>query len=415
MVWLHGGGFRHGSGSWFVYAGDRLARRGDVVVVCINYRLGVLGSLDLRGFGHPTSTETNVGLRDQLAALAWVRDNIDAFGGDPQNVTLFGQSAGAMSIGALLASRAARGLYHRAILQSGALRNLHSPEQAHGVAARLLEELGIDPECHDLDARLRALPVEALLHAQGRVSAGHRLPLGMLAWQPVIDDTLIERDPLRKIEAAEEPGVPVLIGTNRDEWKMFTATDRKRRNLDWTALRGYLERTLKGVSPDHQAATAEALQIYTEALRNGRTRSAGELWVAFQTDRVFRVPALQLADVCARRGDPTFFYRFDWAPRVVRDRVGACHSLEIPFVFGTLREPLLRPVLGLQPSALALSDRMQAAWIAFARTGHPGHDGLPGWPAYRPGEGAAMVFGTTSRLEAAMPAAKRIFWQGRHF
>jgi len=388
MVWIHGGGYNHGSGSWYVYGGHRLVRRGDVVVVTINYRLGALGALDLRAFGG-AATDTNVGLRDQIAALSWVRENIEIFGGDPENVTVFGQSAGAMSIGVLLTSPLARGLFARAILESGAMRNVLGAEEARGVTAALLDALCIDPESPHVIDRLRGLDPGEILRAQARVSARHRLPLGMLAWQPVVDDDVV---PVLPTNADTPSTLPILVGTNLEEWKLFTATDAKRRSLDGVTLRGYVERTLARDGVASPGVVDELLEVYGRCPESGGRRSPADVWVALQTDRVFRLPAVDLVERHARSGGAGWLYRFDWAPRIAPRRIGACHAIEIPFVFGTLREPTLRPWIGMRPSSLRLSDTMQATWLAFARSGDPCHAALSEWPAFDPGRGEAHVF-----------------------
>ncbi len=413
MLWIHGGGYSHGSGSFWIYGGDRLCARGDVVVVAVNYRLGAFGNADLRWL-HGSDAEANVGLRDQLAALRFVRDEIEAFGGDPGNVTLFGQSAGAMSIGALMAAREARGLFHRAVLQSGAARNVHPPAEARRVAEQLLGELGIDPDRRDALARLRATPAEALLGAQLAVAARIRLPLGMLAWQPCADDALLPRTPEDALRAGAETPVPLLVGTNRDEWKMFTATDARRRQLDERTLRDYLGRTLERDGVAGRVDVDDVLSVYASDADTGARRSPADVWMAFQTDRVFRCPAVELADARAAQGVPTWLYRFDRAPAALRERVGACHSLELPFVFGTLRSPALRAAFAWPPAALRLSDEMQDAWIAFARHGDPtaveAPSGPGGWTRYRGADDEARVFGGRVGAVPAAAAATRRLW-----
>jgi para-nitrobenzyl esterase len=407
LVWIHGGGYTHGSGSWYVYSGLRLARRGDVVVVSINYRLGALGALDLRGFG-ATDAVANAGLRDQLLALAWVSKHIEAFGGDPENVTVFGQSAGAMSIGALLVAPAARGLIRRAILQSGAMHNVLDSAQAQGIATALLNELAIDPERDDVVAALRTCSADEIVRAQSRVSTSHRLPLGMLAWQPVVDGDLL---PTAPAVAPAPADVPLLIGTNRDEWKMFTALDARRRRMDAVTLRGYVERTLARDGVEDQDALDAVLDHYGRCPETGVARTPADAWVALQTDRVFRLPAVDLADRQAAAGGDTFVYRFDWAPGLAPRRVGACHAMEIPFVFGTLRSPLLRPLIGLDPRTLRLSDDIMDAWLAFARTGDPRHAGARDWPAHAPRHGVARVFGGDAGKRPVLEPETRAVWQ----
>lgn len=411
LVWIHGGGFSHGSGSFWIYDGGRLAARGGVVVVAINYRLGALGNLDLRWLD-PTGSgfEANVGLRDQLDALRWVRDEIEAFGGDPGNVTVFGQSAGAMSIGALLDAPEARGLFERAILQSGAARNVHAPDDARRVAEAFVIELGLDPDAGDTPARLRRTAPAELLRAQQAVGARIRLPLGMLAWQPCVDGGLLGAAPSEAIADPSVPAVPLLIGVNRDEWKMFTATDARRRRLDASTLRGYVARTLGRDRVDGEVDVDEVLDLYTSDPETGTARKPADAWVAFQTDRVFRRPAVELADAYAARGAPTWFYRFDRAPVVMADRIGACHALELPFVFGTLRSPALRLAFAWPAGAHQVSDRMQAAWVAFARGGDPNDGSGDPWPRYRNGDGRARVFGGRDVEAAAATEPIRRLW-----
>ena len=244
MLWIHGGGYSTGSGSFWIYDGSRLARRGDVVVVAINYRMGVFGNLDLSWTGSEV-TDTNVGVRDQLAALRWVRDEIEAFGGDPENVTLFGQSAGAMSIGNLMASPEAEGMFHRVILQSGAMRHVHDADEGRRIAHEVILQLGLDPDQNNVVEKMRALSAETLLEAQQAMRFRLKLPIGTLAWQPTVDGDLLPRRPLDLIRSGGAVCCPMLIGVTRDEWKMFTAADARRRKLDEPMLRDYLVQTLE--------------------------------------------------------------------------------------------------------------------------------------------------------------------------
>ena len=418
LVWVHGGGFSHGSGSFHLYAGNRMARRGDVVVVTFNYRLGVFGGLDLRGFGGAESTDTNLALRDQIAALEWVQSNIEAFGGDPHNVTLFGQSAGAMSAGTLMASPRGVGLFQRGILQSGASNNVLGVEQTRRLAEIFLQKLGLDADRSDVVTALRRLDFATLLRAQSEMRLEHDLPLGMLPWQPVIDGDLVPQLPKTRFEKGEATDLPLLIGTNRDEWKMFTAFDKKRRTLDEATLREYLTRSFMRFQGNDssgfgvgvaEARVEEALCLYRSDPDGSECRPS-EIWNRIQTDRVFHYPAVKLADDHASRGAPTWFYRFDWKPPLAPDRVGACHALEIAFVFGTLKTPWLRPLFGLSSDSVLLSDRMQKAWLSFARTGDPSaEDHLP-WPAYECGQGRTRVFGGNDSIDQTIDPAIKNFW-----
>jgi para-nitrobenzyl esterase len=408
LVWLHGGAFVLGTGASRLYAGARLAREGDLVVVAPNYRLGALGFLNLRALrpGDP-ELPANLGLLDQIAALRWVRQNIEAFGGDPERVTVFGESAGAMSVATLLGAPRARDLFRGAICQSGAAHHVASGEQAARVARRFLEALGLGEP--DLGA-LRARPVGEILAAQQATTLALRLPLGQLTWQPSLDGDLLPRPPLEAIAEAAAPAPPLLVGTNLDEWKLFMLADLRGRRLDEAGLRARLERTFaaNGGEPAHARVAFEVYRA-PDPLRPGA--APWERWAAFQGDRVFHVPAARLAEARAA-GGRTWAYLFTWAPPLLRRRVGSCHGLEIPFVFGSLHEPWLRALFG-GPLAPALSRRMQRAWIEFARSGRPADDALPDWPAWEPARRATRLFGRRDAVLEAPLAATLAFWDGR--
>ena len=402
MVWIHGGAFAMGSGSAGIYSGRRLAEGGDVVVVTINYRLGALGGLNLRELlpgveGAPS----NLGIRDQIAALRWVRDNIEAFGGDPENVTIFGESAGGMSVGTLLGTPPAHGLFQRAVAQSGAAHNCSSPESARQVAEAFLAELGL--RSPDLEA-LRLAPVSAILRAQRAISMRARMH-GALVWQPSVDGEVLPRSPLDAIAHGSSRSVPVLIGTNEEEWKLFMLPDLQGLRLDRETLRERIAAALPGTAPDGSAWADRALEAYTEQ------RSASDTWVAFQTDRIFRYPATRLAELHAGHTPQTYAYLFTWAPPLGSRLVGSCHGLEIPFVFGTIRKRGLRPWLGASPASRRLSRAMLGAWAAFARNGRPDHAGIADWPAYDEDRRATMILGTRCAVEDAPLEAQRSFWE----
>ena len=362
LVWIHGGAFVLGAGSALVYGGERLARRGDVVVVTVNYRLGALGFLALGDLAPAAGFATNCGLRDQLAALAWVRENIAAFGGDPAQVTVFGESAGGMSVGTLLGTPAARGLFARAIAQSGAADNCSSRAQAERVAATLLDALGLE---RGEAARLAEAPVAALVAAQRATALRLALTLPGLPFQPVVDGDVLPEPPLAAISRGAARGVSLLLGTNRDEWNLFLLADPKARALDEAGLRRRLQRWL---APEE---AARAYALYREALPRASARAR---WGAYQTHRVFLAPAERLAAAQARHA-PTWSYLFSWSPPLVRRRLGACHALEVPLVFGTFQHPLLRGLyLG---GAREAAREIQRAWLAFARDGRPAADWAP--------------------------------------
>lgn len=402
LVWIHGGAFIMGSGSTRIYDGAPLAEIGDVVVVTINYRLGALGFLDVSGV-FPESGVSNLGVRDQIAALAWVRDHIEAFGGDPENVTLFGESAGGMSVGTLLGTPSAKGLFHRAVAQSGAAHNVSSAEHARHVAICFLEELQASA-FEDLEKA----SVSALLAAQSQSLIRMGIATGSLPWQPSVDNDLIPEQPLTAVAAGRGAQVPLLIGTTRDEWKLFMLGDLEGRRLDEDGLHRRLVRTLPAGG---DALTDRALTAYEGALAGRSHATPSDVWVALQTDRIFSHPAHALAGAHSRHVRSTHVYRFDWSPPFAGGLVGACHGLDIPFVFGTYREPLLRPLVGFGREPGRLSRRMMRAWSAFARTGNPAHSELSDWPEYDTKERKTLILGTRPRVVSDPFRGARQFWE----
>jgi para-nitrobenzyl esterase len=388
MVWIHGGAFVTGSGSTPWYDGMSFAERHDCVVVTLNYRLGAFGFLHLADLGGEAyASSGNVGLLDQAAALAWVRDNIAAFGGDPSNVTVFGESAGAMSIGTLLAMPAARGLFRRAIPQSGAASNVHSRDRATEVARLLLEELELS---ESEVGRLADVPAEDLLAAQDRVAASFGAG-GGLAFQPVVDGTAVPVPPLEALAAGSASGIDLLTGTNLDEMRLFTTLDPRLADIDDAGLLARCD----------EIFGAGAGEAAVAAYRGNRSSAgAGEVWSAVLSDRVFRVPAVRMAERHRHDGGATYLYLFTWATPAFGGMLGACHALEIPFVFNALDAPGASMFTGeVTDEARALALAMHDAWAAFARTGDPNHPGLPPWAQYDDADRPTMVLGAEPHLQ----------------
>ncbi|VTR60347.1 carboxylesterase type B [Actinobacillus pleuropneumoniae] len=380
MVWIHGGAFVTGSGSLPSYNGAPFVLRGDVIVVTINYRLGPLGFLHLSPYGEVYSS--NTGLLDQIAALEWVRDNIAAFGGDPERVTVFGESAGSMSIAALLAMPAAKGLFHRAIMESGAAQVM-VPEQARMITAGLLKELDITPDnIHQLDF----LPGESIFEAGERLKKQIGPGVNMI-FQPVLDPDTLPHDPLQAIQSGWAKDVPILIGTNLDEGALFFRPDMPLVQED------VLVRTVEMMTGIEDAAPITKEYPYSI---DGHAQ--------IMTDLYFWRSALQFASAQSKHA-PVWMYRFDWTLPDHPVLGKAMHALEIPFVFNTLA---LFENIGVQVDATtqALSDRIQDAWIAFARSGSPDTEALP-WPAYDPALRSTMIFNNDSRIIEDPDAEKR--------
>ena len=400
MVWIHGGGFVNGSASIPWYDGTSLAARGDVVVVTVNYRLGALGFLWL-GDLDPSLRSSGVnGLLDQVAALEWVRDNIAAFGGDPGNVTIFGESAGAMSVSTLLAMPAARGLFHRAIAQSGAAHNTFTTATASAITAQVMELVGVDSV-----AGLLAAPADSIVDAATKVEArmfedpsGLGGPAGIalaMAFQPVVDGEHLPEQPLRAVAAGRAADVPLLTGTNLDEWNLFALMSPG--GLDDPRLLGRLERIF---------GDAHVVRDTYRATRPDAT--ADDLWNAVLTDATFRIPAIRLVEARAAASSPTWQYLFTWATPAFGGVVKSCHALEIPFVFGVLDAPGANLFLGdpIGEDLHELSRAMQDAWLGFVR------DGDPGWPMWDEHDRPTQRFDVERGVLADPMADERRLWDG---
>jgi para-nitrobenzyl esterase len=394
MVWIPGGMFEyHGTGASPWYEGSRFARDG-IVCVTINYRVGADGFLYL-GKGN-----ANRGLLDQVAALEWVKENIADFGGDPGNVTIFGESAGAMSVGILLSMPRAKGLFRRAIAQSGAAHNVISDATARLVRQGLAEKLAVEATRE----ALAALPVERVLEAQAELMNdlmenpdperwGGEVVLSMLPWQPAIDGEVIPEPPLERIAAGCAAGIDLIVGTNTDEHRLFL--------VSVGAIDQVTPEALAGAIAAYGLPVDTTLTAYSAAHPGA---SAGDLLAAIQTDWCWRIPAIRLADAHAIGASSTYMYEFAWQSPQLNGRLGACHALEIPFVFDTLGNRT-EPLWGADPPQ-ALANTMHAAWVAFASNGDPG------WPKYDLARRATMRFGTTSEVVDNPRAAERALWEG---
>lgn len=398
MVWVHGGAFVNGSSAVPTYDGTAFARDG-VVMVSVNYRLGVDGFL---AFADDGEAATNRGLLDQLAALAWVRDEIEAFGGDPARVTVFGESAGAMSLGALIASPRAEGLFARAILQSGAGHHAITPATAALVAGELSAKLGV-PATREA---LAQVPLERLVAAQAAVTLeAQQLPdparwgevaANLMAFEPVVDGDLLPDLPARAIAAGAAPGVEVLVGTTAEEHRLFLVPNG--------IADAAGEEMLAGIAGMYGLDVQAALGAY-RARRPGGT--PGLLLADVMSDWFFRLPAIRLAEARAAHAAPVWMYEFAWSSPSYEGRLGSCHALELGFVFDTLGHPSGTAMQGPAPPQ-QVADDVHAAWVAFAT------DGDPGWPPYDPERRSTMRFDAPASQVVGDPRAEeRLLWDGR--
>jgi para-nitrobenzyl esterase len=413
LVWIPGGMFEVCSGA--SYDGSRFAR-GGVVCVTITYRVGV------EGFLFTDDGVPNLGLGDQLAALAWVRDEIAAFGGDPSNVAIAGESAGAMSIGTLLSMPSLTGLCRGAIMESGAAHRVIDPDTARRVARDLAARVGVDVgqgAAPSIDA-MAAVSPERLLGASMALKAdlmadpdpdrwGLDVVASSLPWQPVVDGRVIPDQPIDRLAAGAARDVDVIVGSNTDDWRMFRVLggDIGRLTEDDllapVAEQGYLSLAAYGLPVE------AALSAYRGLVPGARP---GDVLAELQTDWWCRIPAFRLADAHAVAGCDggarTWVYEFSWPSPVFDGALGACHALEIPFVFDTLDlgpRQMVGGLLGPEPPQ-SLATEMHGAWVRFATSGDPG------WPGYEPGARTVHRFGLPS-IDLFDPyAQRRALWDG---
>jgi para-nitrobenzyl esterase len=396
MVWIHGGGFSMGSGSNLSYRGGSLVSRGNIVLVTINYRLGVLGFLNLNEITKGKIPSTgNEGLLDQVAALEWVRDNISAFGGDPAKVTIFGESAGGMSVGCLMNLPRAQGLFQKAIIES-AVGELAVPlQQAVSVAGIFLDVLNLKPENTEA---LRTLSTAQILTAQQELMV--RTGMGIAPVIPVADGKVMPMMPLASYKAGMAAKVPMIMGSNLDEQRLFAAIAPGPKEIDEATLVQRISNMVPAGSVN------KLISVYREGrVKRGEPTTPFAIWSAIDTDMRFRMVALRGVEGQCRINQPAYNYLFSWKSPLMGGWLGACHALEIGFVFGRMDDKFC----GAGTEAEKLSLDMQDAWIAFARTSNPSTSNLA-WPQYCQ-ERQTMVFDKKSRIEKSVYEDERKVWE----
>jgi carboxylesterase type B len=394
LVWIAGGMYEyHATGASPWYDGSAFARDG-VVLVSINYRVGAEGFLYL-GDG-----VSNLGLLDQLAALGWVQENIAAFGGDPRKVTIFGESAGGLSVGTLLSMPRSAGLFRRAIIESGGGHHVTTPATAERIGRRLAEKLGVAANRDEI----AAIPVARLLAAQEEIRGElitnpdpafwAEVMLTGLPWEPVVDGDIVPARPIDRIMAGAGADIDLLAGSNTEEWRLFLVPGGAIDAIPPAALAG----TLAACGLPIEQALASYAELHPGA-------STGDLFAAVMTDWYWRVPALRVAEAHASSDRAAnHMYEFAWRSPQFDGRLGAAHALEIPFVFDTLRNGT-EPLLGESPPQ-KLADAMHRAWVSFAATGDPG------WPQFDLARRATMRFDVQPELVEDPMAAENRIWHG---
>lgn len=391
MVWLHGGGFTSGSGASNGYDGVRLAKRGDVVVITINHRLNLFGHLYLADFGAEFADSGNAGVLDIVLALQWVRDNAGAFGGDPGNVMIFGESGGGAKVTTLMAMDAAKGLFHRGAVQSGAWLTVNAPETQAKAAAAVVTALGLTKETI---GQIRSLPVE-------KIQAAARAGGFSVASGPVLDGRTLKRHPFTPDGPPQSRDVPLLIGLNRTESTLLIgAADPSLFDLSWETLPAKLTPLLKDV---------DVTQVIAEYRRLHPTFTASDLFFAATTDsRFLRGHVAEAERKAAQGGAPVYFYMLDWDTPVDGGKWRSPHALEIGFVFDNVAKS--ESMSGVGPEQQRIADLMSESWLAFARSGNPNNRLVPAWPAYEASKRATMVFDLEPKVvEDPHGAERRLF------
>ena len=404
MVWLHGRGYAQGAGSETMYNGANLARRGDVVVVTINHRLNVFGYLCLEEIGGEEFAGSGIaGMLDGVLALAWVKDNIASFGGDPSRVMIFGESGGGSKVSTLLAMPSAKGLFSRAAIQSGpGIRGVEKKEGTE-LAECVLEAVGLKKnELH----KLQQVPAEQLLDAMGHVPqrtrsgfvvGGRTAP--MLRFAPVVDGRFLPAHPFDPVAAPSAADVALIIGTNKDESATFLAADPRRRRLTEEELRTRLLPTL-GDKLEH------VIGVYRKT-RPGAT--PWDLLIGIGSESARR-SSITLAERKAAGGkSPVYMYLFTYESNFLGGLFKAGHGIEIAYVFGNVDDV---PMSGDRPDRHDLESTMSAAWVAFAHSGDPSHVGMPAWKPYSAASRATMIFDVPSRLEIDPGRVELDAWEG---
>ena len=384
MVWLHGGGFSAGSGQELPgYDGANLARKGDVVVVTLNHRLNVLGFLDLADFGPEYASSGNAGLLDMVAALRWVRDNAEAFGGDPDNVTIFGQSGGGGKVSTLCATPGAKNLFHKAIVQSGSTLSTMTSEMSRRIGRETVRQLGLENDIK----KIAEVPYEQLLAAGNAAVAAVRKQVEaeggtggafIFGWAPTVDGIVLPRQPFAEGAPEQSREIPMMIGSTRCEFSATTYVPMLR-NADTAMARNFINMRYGADNAD------KIIDAFGKAYPGYQPKDLIDF------DFTFRPTAVRQADIKTRQGGaPVYMYLFNWESPVLDGALRSTHCMEIPFVFNNAK--IHASMTGGGADADTLADRMSDAWLAFARTGNPNTPSLPQWPAYTTERRQTMFF-----------------------
>ena len=398
MIWIHGGGFLIGASSRPRNNGARLAFRGDLVVVNFNYRLGALGFLNLPGI------PPNIGLQDQIAALKWVQENIERFGGDPNNMTIFGESSGASSVAILLTTPAARGLFHKAIMESGSAnpRDYGAERTRKGVEEFVFK---LDIEKDNIDA-LRKVPLKKIMRVQKKLSGS----LGQIIdvpFQPFIDGKIIPEHPLETMRKGKASNVPIIIGSNKDELGFISILLSQ---ANYNTAKPIMDNILARIQAIgiEKKKTDILIDIYKREMKKEYPDKPLKYLDAILSDFIFRIPIIRTLEAFVNHQRNIYCYIFTHGSR---NNNMALHTIEIPFVFGNL-ETLDIADGGIETGeeAKEVAKNVMDAWVAFAWKGNPNHDGLPEWPPYDLTKRPTMILGVNSKVEHDPMTVLRKAW-----
>jgi para-nitrobenzyl esterase len=403
MVWYHGGAFSYGSANTPRLDGTNLAAQHDVVVVSVNQRLNILGHLHLAEIGgNEYASSGNAGTLDMVAALQWVRDNIGRFGGDNANVTIFGQSGGGAKVTTLLAMPMARGLFHRAIVMSGAAIRLAQLERASKLAEAVLQQLGLRRNQFD---QLQSIPfarlIAAIRPAQRSVGPPAQPLFDRYDFGPVVDGSVMPAHPFDPTAPSISGDIPVLVGGVKDEMAIYLAPDQE--VWERTLSEQEMQTRVAKVAGD---ATDRVVDTYRRLFANA---NAAERLIATLTDSNFRIRSWIFAErKAAQARAPVWLYSFDWETPIFQGKLKAYHGLDVPFVFETIDAV---GATDRSPAARELARRMSATWVAFARSGNPDNPLIPHWPNYTLNERATLILDRECRLANDYGGAGRVLWK----
>jgi para-nitrobenzyl esterase len=396
IIYIHGGGFVNGGTADPLYNGSYISKRGDIVFASVNYRVNALGYLYLEDFGARYKGSSNLAIQDQLMGIRWIKNNIAKFGGDPDNITIMGESAGSASVMILMGLSQAKGLFTKAIAESGGCNLVRTREQASRYTKQFLKAAGVK----DIES-LKKLSADDIVKAVGKQldEAGFEADL---VFAPVVDGNIIPIDPFKAIDSGSARGITFLNGTNQDEYRY------------WINYSGILRFISMGVIldavPDVKARLGgkdkELIEFYKK--KNPHSGISDNMF-EFATDMMFLIPHIQATEAQSKYAN-VWMYRFDWKSQV-KDYFGACHAIELPFVLKTFDSPTRWQIVGPNPP-MDLSDMMMDAWVAFARTGNPNHAGMKTWPQYEAGQRATMIFNTESEVINDPEKDVRLIYKG---